>query len=92
MPDQSYLDWPFFDDSHRDLAERLKTWVATHVAEEHETDEYAATRALVKKLGQGGWLKHCVPSPFGGVQGHLSVRALCLIRETLAWHSGLARA
>ncbi len=90
MPDRTFLDWPFFDDSHRDLAERLTAWATANLAEEHEADEYAASRALVKKLGQGGWLKHCVPSPFGGVQGRLGVRSLCLIRETLAWHSGLA--
>ncbi len=57
MPDRTFLEWPFFDDSHRDLAQRLKAWAAGHLAEEHEADEYAATRALVQSLGEGGWLR-----------------------------------
>ena len=53
MPDRAYLTWPFFDDDHRDLAQRVKAWAADHLAEEHEEDAYAATRALVHSLGQG---------------------------------------
>ncbi len=90
MSTPSFLTWPFFEDSHRDLAERLKVWAAAQVGEEHEGDEYAATRALVQRLGQGGWLRYSVPAPHGGLDERLGVRALCLIRETLAWHSGLA--
>lgn len=37
-----------------------------------------------------GWLEYCVPEAYGGRSPGLDVRALCLIRETLAYHSGLA--
>ena len=90
MPDRTFLIWPFFDDGHRDLAQRLRAWAGQHLAEEHEEDAYAATRALVQSLGQEGWLRYCVSAPQGGLLERLDVRSLCLIRETLAWHSGLA--
>lgn len=90
MPDHTHLIWPFFDEAHRSLAQRLKAWAAGHGGEPHETDEYAATRALVQSLGEGRWLRYCVPAPHGGMHERLDVRSLCLIRETLAWHSGLA--
>ena len=90
MPDHTHLTWPFFDDSHRDLARRLRAWAGQHLAEEDEADEYVATRAFVQSLGQGGWLRYSVPASQGGMLARLDVRSLCLIRETLAWHSGLA--
>ena len=90
MPDATYLTWPFFDEPHRDLAQQLRAWATASLEEEHEVDEYAATRALVKKLGQGGWLRYSVSAPHGGLHERLDVRSLCVIRETLAWHSGLA--
>ncbi|MBL8836377.1 MAG: acyl-CoA dehydrogenase family protein, partial [Alphaproteobacteria bacterium] len=49
-----------------------------------------ATIDLVRRLGAGGWLKYAVPSPYGGNAPKLDVRSLCLIRETLARHDGLA--
>jgi alkylation response protein AidB-like acyl-CoA dehydrogenase len=50
-----------------------------------DTDD--ETRRLVARLGAAGWLRHCVPPPYG--EG-LDVRTLCLVRETLARHEGLA--
>jgi acyl-CoA dehydrogenase len=44
----------------------------------------------VRKLGEGGWLRYCVPAAYGGVHEALDVRSLALIRETLARHDGLA--
>jgi acyl-CoA dehydrogenase len=77
------LDWPFFEARHRALARDLEAWAVLHVSQEHAADVDAACRALVKSLGAGGWLKHAV----GDV---IDTRAICLIRETLARHSGLA--
>ncbi len=90
MPDTSFLSWPFFETSHRELAERLRAWAAAHLDEAHAGDEYVATRNLVQKLAEGGWLRYSVPASSGGVFERLDVRSLCLARETLAWHSGLA--
>jgi acyl-CoA dehydrogenase len=88
MRDQ--LDWPFFDDTHRALAERLEGWCAAELDDAHPDDVDAACRTLVAKLGQGGWLRYCVPAAYGGVHETRDVRSLALIRETLARHNGLA--
>lgn len=85
MSDRSFLNWPFFEPRHRDLAAALEAWCAAHLPADHG-DVDAACRALVALLGQGGWLVHS-----GARQGErLDVRTLCLIRETLARHDGLA--
>ncbi len=85
MADRSYLDWPFLEPRHRDLAERLEGWCGRHLPVGH-ADVDAACRGLVTELGAGGWLSHTAPGPAGG----FDVRTLCLIRETLARHDGLA--
>lgn len=90
MADRSFLDWPFFDDHHRRLAEDLDAWCAANLTGEHGEDVDGACRALVKQLGEAGWLRHCVPAAYGGVHETLDVRSLALIRETLARHDGLA--
>ena len=82
MSDRSFLNWPFFEDRHRDLALRLEAWAAANLPVDH-TDVDAACRGLVSALGEAGILRHS-----GGAK--LDVRSLCLIRETLARHDGLA--
>lgn len=89
MPDASFLAWPFFEDSHRALARELDDWCRREVAPlaEHEDDDVdGSCRELVRRLGEGGWLRYAVPQD----GGRLDVRSLCLIRETLARFSGLA--
>ena len=86
MSDQSFLDWPFFDGSHRRLARKLESWCQAELEDEEPEDVDAACRFLVRKLGSAGWLHYCVPDE----EGRLDVRSLALIRETLARHSGLA--
>ena len=90
MSDRSFLEWPFFDDSHRRLAEELEAWCQAELADEEPGDIDAACRDLVKRLGNAGWLRYCVPAAYGGVHETFDVRSLCLIRETLARHNGLA--
>jgi acyl-CoA dehydrogenase len=90
VADRTFLDWPFFDDGHRDLADELERWCVANLAEPPGDDVDAECRALVRKLGAGGWLRYCVPAAYGGVHEALDVRSLALIRETLARHSGLA--
>ncbi|WJY20231.1 acyl-CoA dehydrogenase family protein [Fontisubflavum oceani] len=88
MADRSFLDWPFFEPHHRDLAEALDAWAADAVAKIDHSDTDAACRALVAEFGAGGWLSHATVEP--GSNAPLDVRTLCLIRETLARHDGLA--
>ena len=90
MSDRTFLDWPFFDESHRRLADELEDWCVAHLSGDHGTDIDAACRDLVRKLGQGGWLRYCVPAAHGGVHEALDVRSLAILRETLARHDGLA--
>jgi acyl-CoA dehydrogenase len=90
MADRSFLDWPFFDNSHRELAAELEIWCESSLGDAHGEDLDAECRALVRRLGDGGWLRYCVPAVYGGVHDALDVRSLALIRETLARHSGLA--
>ena len=86
MVDTSFLDWPFFEPRHRELAEKLDAWAEAELGGIDHSDVDAACRELVTALGRDGWLKH------SGAEGdaRLDVRTLCLIRETLARHDGLA--
>ena len=93
MADLSFLDWPFLDDAHRSLATELDAWASRElpaVCGGAHDDVDAICRALVRKLGEGGWLRYAVPAAYGGVTEKLDVRSLCLIRETLARHEGIA--
>jgi acyl-CoA dehydrogenase len=83
---KDFLDWPFFEARHRVLAEELEAWCRAELDDADHEDLDEACRSLVRKLGEGGWLRHCVPDG----EGRLDVRSLALIRETLARHSGLA--
>jgi acyl-CoA dehydrogenase len=91
--DWRFLDWPFFEPAHRKLAQSLDGWCAArlhsgaHPVERAEVD--ARCRALVRELGDSGWTRHCVPEASAGA-ARFDVRSLALIRETLAWHDGLA--
>ncbi|TXC63964.1 acyl-CoA dehydrogenase family protein [Sphingosinicella ginsenosidimutans] len=90
MADRSFLEWPFFDDHHRRLAEELDAWCAANLTGEHGADVDDACRALVRQLGEAGWLRYCVPAAYGGIHERLDVRSLAIVRETLARHDGLA--
>jgi len=90
MSDKSYLQWPFFEDAHRALERELDAWAAKHLSHAHGSDLDAACRSLVRELGRAGWLKYCVPAAFGGARDGIDSRSLCILRETLGRHDGLA--
>lgn len=83
MADRSFLSWPFFEPRHRDWAESVEE-VAQGLKVDH-ADTDAACRALVHDLGEAGLLQ-----PTADESGQLDVRTLCLTREILARHDGLA--
>ena len=89
------LDWPFFDNSHRDFKVRLDAWCQEHLAHAHHDESRDAVDAecirLVRLLGSGGWLKHAVSgTAYGAASDVIDTRQLCLLRETLAFHNGLS--
>lgn len=96
MPDTSFLNWPFFDDSHREYAAGIRAWAAEvlpAVAEDEPANRAeldAQSRKLVSALGEAGWLRACVPAAYGGTYESFDVRSLCIARETLGYYAGLA--
>lgn len=91
--DRTFLDWPFLEPRHKELALALGDWAKDTlppIVDNAHDDVDAICRALVRALGQAGWLRHCVPATYGGASDGLDVRSLSIIRETLAYHFGLA--
>jgi acyl-CoA dehydrogenase len=85
------LAWPFFEEHHRTLAAGIKAWAVEHLTHVPHHDVDATCRALVRQLGQAGWLCYGVGgTAYGGHGDAIDTRAVCLLRETLARHSGLA--
>ena len=87
MPAHDFLQWPFFEDHHRGLATKLRSWAEESLPNEQGVDEQC--RALVRALGAAGWLRYAVAAPWGHAE-RIDTRAICLIRETLAREEGLA--
>jgi acyl-CoA dehydrogenase len=83
VADRAHLDWPFFEERHRTLAREADAWATANLAPHERADTDAECRRLVRSLGAGGWLKHAVGDT-------IDTRAICLLRETLARHHGLA--
>jgi len=81
-----WLDWPFFEAQHRELAKRLEQWCAANIGDEHADDVDAACRRLVSDLGKAGFLNLCVADDGKAPD----VRSLAIARSTLARASGLA--
>jgi acyl-CoA dehydrogenase len=84
------LDWPWFTDGHRRHAAKLMRWAEQHLAGLPHADVDEACRTRVRLLGEAGFLKAAVPKAFGGLHDALDVRTLCLSRDILGYHDGLA--
>ena len=83
------LTLPFFDESHRALDVRLKTFVTNTLEpamRNAETDPLAAGREAIRLCAAEGLLARLVEEPAS------DLRSLCLIREALAARSALADA
>jgi acyl-CoA dehydrogenase len=113
--DRSHLDWPFFEERHRELAGQVDEWARAlrqaqpersgvgradpHSVRAEPVEAPAGPerveasspsqsvddecRRWVRDLGAAGFLQHAVGDT-------IDTRAICLLRETLAWHHGLA--
>jgi acyl-CoA dehydrogenase len=95
MISSSHLDWPFLEPRHKALAIELDRWAGRVLCEDLKDHSVRAVddacRKLVRQLGEGGWLKYAIGgTTYGASADTIDTRAVCLIRETLARHSGLA--
>ena len=81
----AHLEWPFLEPRHAELARKAEAWARKNLAIDHDKDEDAVCRRLVKELGAAGFLSHCAPE-----DSRFDVRSLALLREVFAFHSGLA--
>ncbi len=85
---REHLDWPFFGSAHADWAAKLDAFAKSPaLAGVDHSDTDNACRALVKALGKAGLLEAAVS--LTGDEG-IDSRKLCIARETLAYHDGLA--
>lgn len=89
---RSHLEWPFFTPAQRQLSQQLDDWTTAHAAsladEAGHPDE--VTRRLAGELGHAGWLRFLAREAWGGPAAEIESRNVCLIREALAYHSGIA--
>ncbi len=86
----AHLDWPFLEPRHKIIAANLDGWSREHISRDHD-DVNEFCRAIVHEFGSAGWLKYVVGgTEYGGASDTIDARSLCVMRETLAYHSGLA--
>ncbi len=87
---RDWIEWPFFEPRHRELAARLDAFIDSDVMDNVDhVDVDASCRRLVRAMGRAGLLEAAVASPEGDADG-IDSRSACLARETLAWRDGLA--
>ncbi|WFU08053.1 acyl-CoA dehydrogenase family protein [Rhizobium sp. CB3090] len=88
-PSRDHLDWPFFDERHQEFVAELDAFTKSSAmaAIDHE-DVDGACRKLVKALGDAGLLAAATGT--SDSDPLIDSRLVCLARETLAWHEGLA--
>ena len=84
----------FLDPRHLDVADEILRFAQREIASLPVPSGDAAARVqardLLGILGRGGWCGYAVESAWGGQPSGPDLRALCLIRETLAAVSPLA--
>ena len=60
MVDKSFLNWPFFEDQHRVLADSLEDWAGKNLTQIDHQNIDGACRQLVTMLGDAGFLAHSI--------------------------------
>jgi acyl-CoA dehydrogenase len=83
---EEFLSWPFFEDRHRELRQKLSSWTAANLGFLDDADDRKSCASAVKRLAEAGFLELAVPRS----TSELDLRSLCLARETLSHHHGLA--
>jgi acyl-CoA dehydrogenase len=91
MADATFLEWPFFDDGHRRLAGRLHGDAAA-IARPHEGahGDAAVARDIWQQLCARGYTREIFGGERDGPPARIDLRTLALMRESLAYHTGIA--
>ena len=88
-PTRDHLDWPFFEERHREFAAKVDAFAkSSAMANIDHGDVDSACRKLVKALGEADLLAAATGT--SDSDPLIDSRLVCLARETLAWHDGLA--
>jgi acyl-CoA dehydrogenase len=82
-PTRDHLQWPFFQPEHLNFANNINAFARTLTIPHEDVDD--ACHSWVRALGNAGFLAAAAPET-----GPISSRKICIARETLAWHDGLA--
>ena len=95
MADRTFLSWPFLEPRHQELHDRIEDWAVAHISRLSNDSESSAAaaatvRLLVAEMGKAGLLATAVGGRDGSLYGVLDARSLCICREVLARHAGLA--
>lgn len=86
-------NWPFFDNSHRELKAKLTTWAEKNLSHKHDESKSVddQCRDLVKKMGNAGWFGYAIGGKsYSGINDVIDTRSICILREELARNNGLA--
>ncbi|WP_113408190.1 acyl-CoA dehydrogenase family protein [Hyphomicrobiales bacterium] len=88
-PTRDHLDWPFFEERHHRFAAEVDAFAKSGAMTSIDhADIDSACRKLVKSLGEAGLLTAATGA--SDTEPLIDSRMVCLARETLAWHDGLA--
>jgi acyl-CoA dehydrogenase len=82
---------PFFEQRHDELLQRVREWLVREPGIDQpleQGDFGGATRQFASSLGRAGLLRHAVCA--SDATEPPDVRSICLIRDELAYRSGLA--
>ncbi len=87
---RGHLEWPFFGETQIECCRHIDGFIAGGaLADIDHRDPDQTCRNLARRMGQAGLFEYCVSSAAGDASG-IQSRNICLARETLAWHDGLA--
>ena len=83
---------PFFEEEHTRLAQKTQRWCVEHREMLHIANEdfAGACRQIVASLAAGGLLDYVLPVCSGSSTPRFDQRAICIVREALAYESNLA--
>lgn len=91
LAQRDYLNWPFFDSSHRTFMSSVDEFANGGVLDRIDLNDVdSACKRLVADMGKAGLLRVCVTNGYGGYAAQIESRRLALAREGLAYRCGLA--